>query len=77
MVRTCSRLGNSNKDQQLEPQRTIESASKVMTGDKPITMAGVQAMMWAMLVERMEETRQMLQENRREVIAPIIEPHAE
>ena len=55
-VRTRSRLGNSNGNQQPKTQRVIEHASEFMPLAELITMAGVQAMIREMLDEQMEKT---------------------
>lgn len=51
----------------------IESAIEVVPAAKPITIKGVQAMIWAILTEQMEETRQLLLDNKREFTAPVNE----
>lgn len=44
-----------------------------MLAVEPITMVGFQAIIWEMLVEQMEESRQLLQGNRRKVTVPVDE----
>lgn len=72
MVRTCSGLENDNGNQP-EPKCMIEHALGVVPTVEPITMAGVQFLIEAMLAEKMKETRQLFQGKRREVTALILE----
>lgn len=51
----------------------IEHALGVVPTVEPITMAGVQFLIEAMLAEKMKETRQLFQGKRREVTALILE----
>lgn len=51
----------------------IERALEVVPAVEPITMARVQAMIWAMLAEKMENIK-LLQQRGREVTTPIVKP---
>ena len=64
---------NTNGNQQPQPQ-VIERAPKVASTPEPIMMAGVQAMIQAMMVEQREEMRQMLLNNSDKPILPIVQP---
>lgn len=52
----------------------IKRAPEVVLVAKLVMMDGVQAMIRVMLADQMEQTRQLLQGNRREVTAPMDEP---
>ena len=64
MVRTRSGVGNAAENRNQPP--VIEQVPVVAASPEPITMAGVQAMIQAMLDHQMEETRCLLQQNREE-----------
>ncbi|KAL7582700.1 hypothetical protein Lser_V15G42899 [Lactuca serriola] len=72
MVRTRSGFGNANGNRQLEP-RVIKRAPEVLVAPEPISMAGVQAMIRAMMAKQREQMRQMLL-NRDEPTVPIVQP---
>ena len=61
---------NGNRDQ----PPVIEQIPVVVAAAEPITMAGVQAMIQAMLDRQMEETRRLLQQNREEATIQIEQP---
>ena len=64
MARTRSGNVNANGNRNQPP--VIEQIPVVVAAAEPITMAGVQAMIQAMLDRQMEETKRLLQQNREE-----------
>ena len=52
----------------------IKCAPEVMPAVELIMMVGIQAMNRAMLAWKIEETRELLQGNRREITTPVDEP---
>ena len=64
MARTRSGNVNANGNRNQPP--VIKQIPVVVAAVEPITMAGVQAMIQAMLDRQMEETRRLLQQNREE-----------
>lgn len=68
MVRTYSGLGNNNGNQHNEPC-VIKRSPKVVLVVEPIIMDGVQAMIRTIIEEA---TRQLLQGDKRKIIAPVI-----
>ena len=72
-MRTLSGLGNAIGNQQSESQ-VIERAPEVVAAPNPITMVGVQAMIWVMMVGQREEMRQMLLNNKDEPTIPVVQP---
>ena len=72
MART--RSGNMNANGNRDQPPVIQKIPVVVeVTPEPITMAGVQAMMRAMLAEQREEMRRMMQENRDEATVPIVQ----
>jgi len=72
MART--RSGNVNANGNRDQPPAIEQIPVVVAAAEPITMAGVQAMIQAMLDRQMEETRRLLQQNREEATIQIEQP---
>ena len=72
MART--RSGNVNANGNQDQSLAIEQIPVVVVTAEPITMAGVQAMIQAMLDRQMEETRHLLQQNREEATIQIEQP---
>ena len=72
MERTRSGFRNANGNANQQP--VIARAPEVAVAPEPITIAGVQAIIHAMMAEQREEMRQMLQDNRDEPIVPIVQP---
>ena len=72
MARTRSGVANAigNRDQEPQPQ-VVEQVPVVGATLEPMTMAGVQAMIRAMLAKQSDEMRQMLHDNRDEPIIPL------
>ena len=64
MARTRSGNVNANGNRNQPP--VIEQIPVMEATAEPVTMAGVQAMIQAMLDRQMEETRRLLQQNREE-----------
>lgn len=65
IVRTCSRQVNGSGNQKPGPRHVIERATEFMPAAEPIMVAGVQAMICELLAEKMEETKQILQGNKK------------
>ena len=74
MARTRSGVRNANGNRNQQPLVIEQIDVVVEATPKPITMAGVQAMIRAMLAEQREEMRWMLHENRDEPTMPIEQP---
>ena len=72
MVRTRSGNVNANGNRNQPP--VIEQIPVMEATAEPVTMAGVQAMIQAMLDRQMEETRRLLQQNREEATIQIEQP---
>ncbi|XP_023729218.1 uncharacterized protein LOC111876887 [Lactuca sativa] len=68
MVSTRSRFGSGNP--QPEPP-VIEHVPEVAAAPRPITMAGVQAMVRIMLDQQMDETMRLLQRSKDELTVPV------
>ena len=68
MVSTRSEFGSGNP--QPEPP-VIKHVPEVAAVPGPIKMAGVQAMVWIMLDQQMEETRRLLQKTKDELTVPV------
>ena len=71
MVRTRSGFGNANGNANANQRHVIERSTEVAAAPEPITMAGVQELIRAMMEEQREEMRQILL-NRDEPIVAII-----
>ena len=71
MVITRSRLGNV--DQNPEPH-VLEHSPEAVPVVKPVTMEGVQEMIWARMAKQREEMRQMLCDNRDAPTKSIMQP---
>ena len=61
-----TRSGNVNANGNINQPSVIEQIPVMKAAAEPVTMAGVQAMIQAMLDRQMEETRRLLQQNREE-----------
>ena len=72
MARTRSENVNANGNRDQPP--VIEQILVVVAAAEPIAMAGVQAMIQAMLDRQMEETKRLLQQNREEETIQIEQP---
>ena len=73
MEKTRSGAGNANRNQQPQPQ-VMEQVSVAEAAPTPITMAGVQAMIQAMMADQREEMRQLLLNNRSAPSMPVEQP---
>ena len=72
MVRTRSGVGNADENRNQIP--VIEQIPVVAAAPEPMTMAGVQVMIQAMLNNQMEETRRLIRQNREELSIQVEEP---
>ena len=72
MVRTRSGVGNADENRNQVP--VIEQIPVVAAAPEPMTMAGVQVMIQAMLNNQMEETRRLIRQNREELSIRVEEP---
>ena len=67
-MNTQSGFGDSNP--QPKPQ-AIERTREVEVAPEPITMEGLQAMVWMMLDQQMRETRCLIQQSKDELTVPV------
>ena len=72
MVRTRSGVGNADENRNQVP--VIEQIPVMAAAPEPMTMAGVQVMIQAMLNNQMEETRRLIRQNREELSIRVEEP---